>query len=479
MSVKPLALVCSAFLLFSFSPLLWAQSDPPSLSQRIWWRSSHNNLSAEVNRVLGNTPSTATPASSTGPSAKGFSVANTANQWPSVRAKTPAPLPPGMGRPVIDVEARVVPSSAAGAIGRFLRKGVPLLSTGFALYDLGQELGFGLDNSSGSLQVNYFDSSGLVCTSGSCPGYGFEAFPAVPAKYSHADACSALQVYLKANTSGFVYNTGPGGVGYFLTGGQNSQCYIYRNQGGTNADMLYPFYVKQYLPPQQPVLTPSTPEAFEQAIAAKSGWATNSAISRALADAIESGEGVQTQSPIVSGPSTTPGPVTTTTDTVNNTTTTSTTTNNHTYSGDTVTTTSTTTNITINNTTGAVISSTTTTTTPVLPESDKADEDTTFSNTDLPPIPQLYEPKYPEGLVGVWNDKKSQLESAPLVALVDDLMPNVGSGGSCPVWTIPLDFGFFNAGVLDFSVPCFIWDFAKVIIIVSALMLARSLVFGG
>jgi len=47
------------------------------------------------------------------------------------------------------------------------------------------------------------------------------------------------------------------------------------------------------------------------------------------------------------------------------------------------------------------------------------------------------------------------------------------------VWTMPLDFGFFNAGVLDFSVPCFIWDFAKVVIIVSALLLARRLVFGG
>jgi hypothetical protein len=200
-------------------------------------------------------------------------------------------------------------------------------------------------------------------------------------------------------------------------------------------------------------------------------------LAQSTVDAIKSGESLSVQPQTVTGPATSPGPVTQTVDTINNTTTTSTTTHNHTYQGPQVTTTTTTTNVTVDNTTNNIISSTTTTSQPVIPES--PEENIAATDTPLPAQPKLYEPEYPDGLVGVWNDKKAQLDAAPLVALVSDLMPSISGSGTCPVWTMPLDFGFFNAGVLDFSVPCWIWNFAKVIIICSALLLARRLVFGG
>lgn len=106
-------------------------------------------------------------------------------------------------------------------------------------------------------------------------------------------------------------------------------------------------------------------------------------------------------------------------------------------------------------------------------------EDYAFTDQPLPAQPVLYERKYPDGLVGVWNAKKTELDTAPLVQLVAQLMPDVSSVGTCPNWSLDLDMGVANMGVWDVSPPCYVWDFAKVVIICSALLLARALVFGG
>lgn len=59
-------------------------------------------------------------------------------------------------------------------------------------------------------------------------------------------------------------------------------------------------------------------------------------------------------------------------------------------------------------------------------------------------------------------------------------MPNVGDGGSCPTWPINLDLAqWASYGTYDVAPPCWIWDVAKAILILSALLLARSLIFGG
>jgi hypothetical protein len=101
------------------------------------------------------------------------------------------------------------------------------------------------------------------------------------------------------------------------------------------------------------------------------------------------------------------------------------------------------------------------------------------SDSPLAKLPKLYTSKYPEGLAGVWNTKKAELNSTPLITLVDRLMPSIGSGGTCPVWSIDLSFGFADYGLQNVAPPCWIWSVAKSIVIVSALLLARALVFGG
>ena len=97
----------------------------------------------------------------------------------------------------------------------------------------------------------------------------------------------------------------------------------------------------------------------------------------------------------------------------------------------------------------------------------------------LPDQPKLYEPKYPDGITGLWNSKIQEIKATPLFNLAPSLLPNV-SAGSCPSWKIDLSIdGWTNAGLQDVSPPCWVWDVAKLVIIASALLLARRLIFGG
>lgn len=97
----------------------------------------------------------------------------------------------------------------------------------------------------------------------------------------------------------------------------------------------------------------------------------------------------------------------------------------------------------------------------------------------LPDQPKLYEPKYPDGITGLWNSKIQEIKATPLFNLAPSLLPNV-STGSCPSWKVDLSIdGWTNAGLQDVSPPCWVWDVAKLVIIASALLLARRLIFGG
>lgn len=142
------------------------------------------------------------------------------------------------------------------------------------------------------------------------------------------------------------------------------------------------------------------------------------------------------------------------------------------------TTTTTTTNV-HNNTTNTNISNTTSTEN--KPDKDPSpEEDLSFSDSSLPELPKLYERSYPDGMSGVWDEKIAGIKAAPLFSLVGKLMPDLGSTGSCPSWPLPLEFASWASfGTHDVAPPCWVWDFGKTIIIISSLLLARALIFGG
>ncbi|MGJ7556084.1 hypothetical protein ACSFBI_18950 [Variovorax sp. RB3P1] len=106
--------------------------------------------------------------------------------------------------------------------------------------------------------------------------------------------------------------------------------------------------------------------------------------------------------------------------------------------------------------------------------------DTPPTDTPLPPVPDLYVRKYPNGMEGIYNQYKDQLKNTSLVQLSKQLMPNVGDGGTCPSWPINLNWDWWIMyGVHDVAPPCWIWAVGKAILILSALLLARALIFGG
>ena len=155
---------------------------------------------------------------------------------------------------------------------------------------------------------------------------------------------------------------------------------------------------------------------------------------------------------------------------------------NYSYSGPEVTKTGTTTTTTTTAPDGTTVVSTETSTTTESasdqPAPDKPEE--APSDTPLPALPNLYTRKYPDGIEGIWNEKKAEFQNSALMALKDQLLPSLGSGGTCPAWNIDLNFNTWASyGTTNVAPPCWVWDFGKVVTILGAMFLARALIFGG
>jgi len=270
------------------------------------------------------------------------------------------PTPGGSSIP-IGINGTIAKPSVAAALGRFARKTLPLLSVGSALYDLGQELGFTLDNSSGALVVTKplagFDGNEwTVNTTSGVNGWHL----------SKSTACNHF-------TNSLGSNPGPGRVWEPGTGGSIG----WGCQRASGLGAIYVMYSRptSVVPPDEP----STVQEFVDAIAAKSGWPTSSALARATVDAIKSGEALQVDPQTVTGPATSPGPSSTTVNPTNDTTTISASTHHYTYTGPSVSISTVTNTSTINNTTQEVISETETTDNPVVPDTPSAPEETPFT----------------------------------------------------------------------------------------------------
>lgn len=206
-----------------------------------------------------------------------------------------------------------------------------------------------------------------------------------------------------------------------------------------------------------------------------------------VSDVIQGGGTINLPDPTVTGPASIQGQpstsVSTGTQTINGqqvptrTETTTQTTYNFTTNNNQVTnttnTTTTTTN-TYNTSTGVLISTDTT------EKTEEPEEQEQMLDSPLGPVPKLYQQKYPEGITGVWNGKKAEFSQTGFFTMIDQLTPKVGQAGSCPSWTIDLSWTPGGSmGVHQLQPPCMIWPILKAIVIITALFLARALIFGG
>lgn len=101
------------------------------------------------------------------------------------------------------------------------------------------------------------------------------------------------------------------------------------------------------------------------------------------------------------------------------------------------------------------------------------------TDSALPELPKLYTPKYPDGLTGVWTTKKAVLTNSPLLHLIPDLMPRLGSSAGYPSFPFAVVIGPWNFGSYDLSPSSYVWDFIKFCVLLTTAFFVRSVIFGG
>lgn len=114
------------------------------------------------------------------------------------------------------------------------------------------------------------------------------------------------------------------------------------------------------------------------------------------------------------------------------------------------------------------------------PDEEKQSEEQTytFSDSDLPVVEPFYTQKYPDGFRGVWSSAKSDFDQSAFVSFLNSFVPSFS--GSCPAFSMSFAIGSIaNFGTHGFGNLCYALDFVKVCIMLGALFLCRSIVFGG
>lgn len=110
---------------------------------------------------------------------------------------------------------------------------------------------------------------------------------------------------------------------------------------------------------------------------------------------------------------------------------------------------------------------------------DPEPEDNSFVDPEFPPIPELYEQKYPDGLIGVWDAKKGLIMNTPMIEGVRNMFPTFSGGGTCPVWSFNLNLNSkMNLGIHTLQVPCALWTTIGLIILTGACFTAWGILFG-
>jgi hypothetical protein len=121
---------------------------------------------------------------------------------------------------------------------------------------------------------------------------------------------------------------------------------------------------------------------------------------------------------------------------------------------------------------------TTTETEPETEQPREEEQDINFSDSEFPPVEPFYLQKYPEGLEGVWQDAQSKFDNSDFMSFLHSFVPQFS--GSCPSWSMSFNIASWASyGNVPFVNLCYVFDFIKVIMLVTALFTARAITFGG
>lgn len=446
--MKKIVLLLLAF----WASVSWSQpvrpAGPLSMSEYLWYKAS-GNPNAEIRPMV------------LGPGNTG-NHAYFVNPDGSIGAKARTPYAPSRGAPIVlDVASTVPKSNVLGAVGRFLGKSAAAFSgplmIGVAAFDFAAEAGFLVtkgpdrlhffkDEYAADCDYSGLGRSGITGASNSTPYDTAKAQLCPDSRYVCLDVVTYPSPGFCRQQIQPIYQ------------GTKQAIFDWRTSKVISSTSQKEFSHQEFL----------------DEIASKSGWPPSSALARTLDDALKDGETVDTTNPTLSGPATSPGtPTIKTVNTTNNTTTTTNNTNNYNYDGPNIKVTNVTSFTVTNNITNETVSEETT------EQEEEPEPEDVAEDTPLADIPTLYERQYPDGLTGVWNDKKAELLETPLLQLTTNLMPTIATTGGYPYWPIPVVIGPWNFGTFDASPASYVWDFLKVCVILGALFLARALIFGG
>lgn len=111
-------------------------------------------------------------------------------------------------------------------------------------------------------------------------------------------------------------------------------------------------------------------------------------------------------------------------------------------------------------------------------EEQQPEPEYTFSDSPFPEITPFYDQKYSDGLSGVWNQAKADIDNSSFMRFLSSFIPSFS--GSCPTFGLNFAIGnMANFGSVDFQSLCYVFDFVKIILLVTAVFAARQLTFGG
>ena len=112
------------------------------------------------------------------------------------------------------------------------------------------------------------------------------------------------------------------------------------------------------------------------------------------------------------------------------------------------------------------------------PTQDEESTDYTFNDSEFPEVPSFYEQKYPDGLEGVWQQARADIDQSAFIQFLQGFIPSFS--GSCPAFGLGFNIASWaNYGTVQFSSICYVLDFVKIILLVTALFTFRKVTFGG
>lgn len=112
------------------------------------------------------------------------------------------------------------------------------------------------------------------------------------------------------------------------------------------------------------------------------------------------------------------------------------------------------------------------------PTQEEESTDYTFNDSEFPEVPSFYEQKYPDGLEGVWQQARADIDQSAFMQFLQGFVPSFS--GSCPAFGLGFNIASWaNYGTVQFSSICYVLDFVKIILLVTAIFTFRKVTFGG